>query len=249
MTRQDLPFGVDRGANRLRKADHDPPRQRAPQVADAAEVEDGKRPVCADMAGTGEVEEGGKRRALPAKRVQGFELGALSEITPRWSVYAGLSHLKSRLTKGANEGAEARNVPDWSGSVWTSFLVTPAVTLSWGAQYVGERRYTDNVMVGGQNNTSSTVNGPNGVHPIYVADHEKAPSYFVQNLALWGGNNPPPLCPGGGPGRRLGWGGSSPPGGGGTAGGWGGVPSTPTLVPCLWGCRPRPRHYLRAFTR
>ena len=123
-------------------------------------------------------------RALPAKRVQGFELGAQGEITSRWSVYAGLSHLKSRLTKGANEGAEARNVPDWSGSVWTSFLVTPAVTLSWGAQYVGERRYTDNVMVGGQNNTSSTVNGPNGVHPIYVADHEKAPSYFVQNLAL-----------------------------------------------------------------
>ncbi|MBB1652760.1 TonB-dependent siderophore receptor [Delftia sp. UME58] len=123
-------------------------------------------------------------RALPSKRVQGFELGAQGEITPRWSVSAGLSHLKSRITKGANEGAEARNVPDWSGSVWTSFLVTPAVTLSWGAQYVGERRYADNVMVGGQNNTSSTAPGANGAHPIYVADHEKAPSYLVQNLAL-----------------------------------------------------------------
>lgn len=123
-------------------------------------------------------------RSLPAKRVQGFELSTQGEITPRWSVMASLSHLKSRITKGVNEGAEARNVPDWTGSVWTSYMLTPAVTLSYGAQYVGQRRYADNVMVGGLSNNSSTASGPSGAYPIYVMDREKAPGYVVQNLAL-----------------------------------------------------------------
>ncbi|WP_407713067.1 TonB-dependent receptor [Comamonas testosteroni] len=123
-------------------------------------------------------------RSLPAKRVQGFELSAQGEITPRWSVMVSLSRLKSRITKGVNEGAEAKNVPDWAGSVWTSYLLTPALTVSYGAQYVGQRRYADNVMVGGLNNNSSTASGPSGAHPIYVVDREKAPGYVVQNLAL-----------------------------------------------------------------
>lgn len=123
-------------------------------------------------------------RSLPAKRVQGFELSAQGDITPRWSVMASLSHLKSRITKGLNEGAEAKNVPDWAGSVWTSYLLTPSVTVSYGAQYVGQRRYADNVTVGGLNNNSSTAPGPSGAYPIYVVDREKAPSYVVQNLAL-----------------------------------------------------------------
>lgn len=123
-------------------------------------------------------------RALPAKRVQGFELSAQGEITSRWSVMASLSRLQSRITKGVNQGAEAKNVPDWSGSVWTSYQLTPALSASYGAQYVGQRRYADNVMVGGQNNNSSTAPGPQGAAPIYVADREKAPSYLVQNLAM-----------------------------------------------------------------
>lgn len=123
-------------------------------------------------------------RALPAKRVQGFELGAQGEITGRWSVYAGLSHLKSRITKGVNAGSEARNVPDWSANLWTSYTVVPDVTLSYGAQYVGKRRYADNTYVGGLNNNSSYAAGASGVRPIYTLDTEKAPSYVVQSIAV-----------------------------------------------------------------
>lgn len=122
-------------------------------------------------------------RALPAKRVQGFELGAQGDISRHWSVYAGVSNLHSRITKGANAGDEAKNVPDWTGNLWATYRVDPSLSFSYGLQYVGKRRYTDSVMVGGLNNTSSTATGPNGVHPIYVADNEKTPGYAVQSLA------------------------------------------------------------------
>lgn len=122
-------------------------------------------------------------RALPAKRVDGIELGLQGNITDKWSIFAGITRMKSRITKGANEGAEAANVPDWSGSLWTSYKVTPDLALSYGVQYVGHRRYTDNAYVGGQNNNSSYASGPSGVNAIYVQDGEKAPSYWVHNLA------------------------------------------------------------------
>ncbi|ALS61532.2 TonB-dependent receptor [Pandoraea norimbergensis] len=122
-------------------------------------------------------------RALPAKRVDGIELGMQGNITDKWSVFAGVTRMWSRITKGANEGAEAANVPDWSGSLWTSYKVMPDLSLSYGVQYVGRRRYTDNAYVGGQNNNSSYAQGPSGVYAIYVKDGEKAPSYWVHNLA------------------------------------------------------------------
>ena len=122
-------------------------------------------------------------RALPAKRVDGFELGAQGQITQQWSIFAGLSRLISRQTKGANDGIAAKNVPDWSGNIWTSYAVTPDLSLSYGVQYVGKRRYSDNRYVGGLNNNSSYATGPSGVYPIYVLDTEKAPSYWVHSIA------------------------------------------------------------------
>lgn len=122
-------------------------------------------------------------RSLPAKRVDGIELGLQGNITDKWSIFAGMTRMWSRITKGANAGAEAANVPDWSGSMWTSYQATPSLSLSYGVQYVGRRRYTDNAYVGGQNNGSSYALGSSGVYAIYVKDNEKAPSYWVHNLA------------------------------------------------------------------
>lgn len=123
-------------------------------------------------------------RALPSKRVDGFELEAHGRITPAWSIIASFSHLKSKITKGVNEGVEAANVPDWGGSLWTSYKVGSGVELSYGAQYVGRRRYTNNKYVGGLNNMSSYAMGPSGVYAIYTLDQEKAPSFIVQNAAV-----------------------------------------------------------------
>lgn len=122
-------------------------------------------------------------RALPAKRVDGIELGLAGNITPRWSAFAGVSAMKSRITKGANSGEEARNVPDLTFNLWTTYAATDRLSFSYGAQYVGKRRYTDNKYVGGKNNNSSTVSGPSGNHPVWVRDDEKAPSYWIHTVA------------------------------------------------------------------
>lgn len=122
-------------------------------------------------------------RALPAKRVDGVELGLQGDITERWSAYAGFAAMKSRQTKGANKGEEAKNVPDLTANLWTSYQLTDKLGLSYGADYVGRRRYSDNKYVGGLNNNSSYANGPSGVYTISTRDHEKAPSYWLHSVA------------------------------------------------------------------
>lgn len=122
-------------------------------------------------------------RALPAKRVRGLELSINGEVNKHWSASAGLSVLRSRITKGANEGLEAKNVPDYALNLWTTYAVNETLAFSYGAQYVGKRRYTDNKYVGGLNNSSSTVNGSSGLRPISIEDHEKAPSYWLHTIA------------------------------------------------------------------
>ncbi|MFA9167253.1 hypothetical protein, partial [Klebsiella quasipneumoniae] len=74
-------------------------------------------------------------------------------------------------------------MPDLTANLWTTYAVTDALSLSYGEQYVGRRRYTDNKYVGGVNNNSSYANGPSGVYAIYTRDHEKAPGYWLSNLA------------------------------------------------------------------
>lgn len=122
-------------------------------------------------------------RALPAKRVDGVELGLQGKLSDRWSAYAGFAAMKSRQTKGANKGEEAKNVPDLTANLWTTYDLTDDLSLSYGADYVGRRRYSDNKYVGGLNNNSSYANGPSGVYTIYTRDHEKAPSYWLHSLA------------------------------------------------------------------
>ncbi|RIA31918.1 catecholate siderophore receptor [Ectopseudomonas oleovorans] len=122
-------------------------------------------------------------RALPAKRVDGIELGLQGELTSKWSAYAGFAAMKSRQTKGANKGEEAKNVPDLTANLWTTYELTDDLSLSYGANYVGRRRYSDNKYVGGLNNNSSNAEGPSGVLPIYTRDHEKAPGYWLHSVA------------------------------------------------------------------
>lgn len=122
-------------------------------------------------------------RALPSKRVKGAELGVQGNLTEQWSVYGGMSRLMSKQTKGANRGSEAKSVPDLTFNLWTSYEAMRGLVLSYGAQHVAKRRYSDNAWVGGLNNNSSTVAGPAGRAPTYVFDTEKAPSYWVQSFA------------------------------------------------------------------
>ncbi len=122
-------------------------------------------------------------RELPPKRVDGIEVGVSGNITEKWSAFAGVAAMRGRITKGVNEGQRPANVPNATFNLWTTYAVTPKFSVSYGLQYVGTRRYTDNEYVGGQNNNSSTVSGANGTHPAYVYDAEKAPAFWLHSLA------------------------------------------------------------------
>ncbi|MFC6339291.1 TonB-dependent siderophore receptor [Pseudomonas sp. CCM 7891] len=84
-------------------------------------------------------------------RVDGLELSASGKLTDKWQVFAGYSYLKSELvdpgkngnragavTAGSNKGNEMPNTPKNSFSLWTTYEVTPKLTIGGGAFYVDE---------------------------------------------------------------------------------------------------------------
>ena len=84
-------------------------------------------------------------------RVDGLELSASGKITEQWQVFAGYSYLKSELvdpgkngnrlgvvTTGSNKGNQMPNTPENSFSLWTTYNVTPKLTIGGGAFYVDQ---------------------------------------------------------------------------------------------------------------
>ena len=84
-------------------------------------------------------------------RVDGLELSASGKITELWQVFAGYSYLKSELvdpgrngtrlgivTTGSNKGNQMPNTPENSFSLWTTYNVTPKLTIGGGAFYVDQ---------------------------------------------------------------------------------------------------------------
>jgi catecholate siderophore receptor len=83
------------------------------------------------------------------RRVQGFELGAVGQITPAWQLSGGLTVMDSEVLSGAFEGTNAsgavsRWTPKFAATVWTSYRLNDKLTLGGGARYLGkQRRVTD----------------------------------------------------------------------------------------------------------
>ncbi|QOF92790.1 TonB-dependent receptor [Pseudomonas lundensis] len=86
-------------------------------------------------------------------RVDGIELSASGKITDKWQVFAGYSYLKSELVDPglkanrngtintaalSDKGNEMPNTPKNSFSLWTTYDVTPKLTIGGGAFYVDE---------------------------------------------------------------------------------------------------------------
>lgn len=122
-------------------------------------------------------------RSLPAKRVNGLELSANGNVTDNWSVIASYTYMDGKITKGINKGAEPKNLPKNSFSLWNTYAFTEKFNASLGLQYVGSRRYSDNLYVGGQSNNSSNALHNGTLVPTYVLDKERAPSYWLTSLA------------------------------------------------------------------
>lgn len=91
-----------------------------------------------DPFNTGFGENFGKRT------VKGFDLGVVGKITDKWNITAGLQTMDTEVEEGSGTtsnatGAVTRWSPELAGTVWTTYEVTPKLTLGGGARYMGEQ--------------------------------------------------------------------------------------------------------------
>lgn len=80
--------------------------------------------------------------AIGDSQVEGFEIGAQGKLTDQWSIFGGYTYLKSKLTNSltaTNIGHELANTPQNSFSIWSTYDVTPLVTVGGGAVFVDSR--------------------------------------------------------------------------------------------------------------
>ncbi|WP_095148482.1 TonB-dependent siderophore receptor [Pseudomonas sp. Irchel s3a18] len=75
-------------------------------------------------------------------RVQGIELSATGKLTDKWQVFAGYAYMDSEQVDGGpmsvTDGNELPNTPKNSASVWSTYQVTPKLTVGGGAFYVDD---------------------------------------------------------------------------------------------------------------
>lgn len=94
-------------------------------------------------------------------RVDGLELTATGKLTNDWQVFAGYTYMDAKLVDGGaqsvggvlvdgyNDGNQMPNTPNNSLTLWTTYNVTPKLTLGGGAFYVDDvfGNVTNSVMV------------------------------------------------------------------------------------------------------
>jgi catecholate siderophore receptor len=76
------------------------------------------------------------------QRVDGIELGATGWITQRWQLIAAYTYLDSEVVESNTPGELGNrlgNVPDHSGTIWTTYKIPMGLELGGGVRYVGER--------------------------------------------------------------------------------------------------------------
>lgn len=76
-------------------------------------------------------------------RVDGIELSASGKLTEKWQVFAGYTYLEARQVDGgpmgeASDGNQLPNTPNNSASLWTTYSITPKLTIGGGAFYVDD---------------------------------------------------------------------------------------------------------------
>ena len=76
------------------------------------------------------------------QRVDGVELGATGRITDTWTIVASYTYLDSEVRRSntiAEIGNRLGNVPDHSGSLWTTYELPWGIEVGGGVRYVGKR--------------------------------------------------------------------------------------------------------------
>ena len=89
--------------------------------------------------------------------VRGLELAVTGQVTPAWSVFGGYTYMESELVRGAynnvNVGDPLANTPEHSFSLFSTYQLTPALSLGGGAYYVSDS------FGGNQNGAGGGANG------------------------------------------------------------------------------------------
>ena len=76
------------------------------------------------------------------QRVDGVELGATGWISKKWQLVASYTYLYSEIRESNNAaeiGNRLGNVPEHSGTIWTTYKLPMGLELGGGVRYVGER--------------------------------------------------------------------------------------------------------------
>ncbi|MFO1498171.1 MAG: TonB-dependent siderophore receptor [Verrucomicrobiota bacterium] len=100
-------------------------------------------PVTSIVSTTGEV------------RVQGIEFGLSGQITRAWSVYGGYAFMESEILRSKTvttyngvripeEGHTLSNTPEQTATLWTTYALTPRLSLGTGVQFV-DKRFSNNI--------------------------------------------------------------------------------------------------------
>ena len=86
---------------------------------------------------------GGFQQLVGDERVDGFEIGLSGNISDSWQMFGSFAHLESKIVDdgpvAAEEGNEFPNTPRNSFSFWTSYAVSPKISVGGGATYVDQR--------------------------------------------------------------------------------------------------------------
>ena len=94
---------------------------------------------------------------LGERTVSGIELGLIGQVNPKWLVSAGLQTLDTEITQGTtgnnSAGAATRFSPDLTATFWTTYKVTPKLTIGGGIAYTSEQLLVVNpaIVIGTQN--------------------------------------------------------------------------------------------------
>ncbi|MCC6073770.1 TonB-dependent receptor [Pseudomonas sp. GCM10022188] len=104
------------------------------------------------------LEADGTTSNIGETRVDGFEVGVSGQITPKWNAFASYTYLDGEVVDSGRVDVDARpgnanvnnvvggangndipSTPENSFSLWTTYMLTPNLTIGGGANYVDSR--------------------------------------------------------------------------------------------------------------
>lgn len=108
------------------------------------------------------------------KEVKGIEIGAVGEITDKWSVSTGFAKMNTEYTNSTStsEGLSLRFSPEHTATIWSTYKFTPIFNVGVGARYVGTQTVT----------TTTTSTAPISKIEEYTVYDAMASYKFNKNL-------------------------------------------------------------------